>query len=153
MEHMVMNIYIIISWPLFQMRYFPCLTIDTNIQASSWGRFYDLLLKYTIITLVILIVFHTCPPLGWLPMLIDIQTTQIFVPLVSARKILLHDELFWSVMEQHPLNYELLLIRLLNPQLSCAGGMLRNSPVFENVGNDKVLTIIASVALLRTREF
>lgn len=36
--------------------------------------------------------------------------------------------------------------------LVCAGGMLRNLPIFENVGNDKMLAIIASVALLGNHE-
>ena len=98
MEHMVMNIYITISWQLFQMRYFPCLTIYTNIQASSWGRFYDLLLKYTTITLVILLVCHTCPPLGWLPMLIDIQTTQNFCSIGFSMK---NTTAWWTVLKCH----------------------------------------------------
>ena len=97
-EHMVMNIYITISWQLFQMRYFPCLAIYTNIQASSWGRFYDLLFKYTTITLVILLVRHTCPPLGWLPMLIDIQTTQNFCSIGFSMK---NTTAWWTVLKCH----------------------------------------------------
>lgn len=73
MEHMVMKLYITISWQLFQIRYFSYLNIYMNIQASSWGRFSEFLLKYSPITLVI--VCQTCPPLGWLPMFTDVQTT------------------------------------------------------------------------------
>lgn len=81
---MIMNLWTIITLQLFQMRYFSYLYIYTHLQASSWRRFYDLLLKYASITLVI--VCQSCPPLGWLPMLIDTQTTKNFCTLGFGKK-------------------------------------------------------------------
>ena len=54
--------------------------------------------KYTTITLVILIVCHTCPPLGWLPMLIDIQTTKNFCSIGFSRK---NTTAWWTVLKCH----------------------------------------------------
>lgn len=120
-EHLHNNFMAVLSNEIL----FPGLTIDTNIQASSGEILWPSTQVHNHNFSDINSLSHLAPSTGLITNAYWHPNHTNFCSIGFMKKTLLHHELFWSVMEQHPLNYELLLIRLLNPQLSCAG-MLRN---------------------------